>query len=71
MGDYDYDKLVRYMAERMAQYLELTKEERKRMRQERARSRPGWLVRWFGVLPLGIAHWSHTWRRRFRRSWRT
>jgi|GEM_PF-1160518 len=57
MADYDYDKLVRYMAERLAHYLELTAEERKRLRRERARSRPGWLVRWFGLLPLGFAYW--------------
>lgn len=66
MADYDYDKLVRYMAERVTQYLEMPAEERKKRRRERGMARPRWTVRWFGLLPLAFAHWrrSRRWGRR-------
>jgi hypothetical protein len=64
MADHDYDKLVRYMAERFTQYLEMPAEVRKQRKRERAQARPGWAIRWFGLLPLAVAHWRRTWRKR-------
>lgn len=68
MADYDYDKLVRYMAERFTRYLETPAEERRKLRRERARAKPAWTVRWFGLLPLGIKHWSRNVRNLKRRT---
>lgn len=64
MADHDYDKLVRYMAERFTQYLEMPAEERRQLRRERAQAKPGWSVRWFGLLPLAIAQWKQVLKRR-------
>lgn len=58
MADHDYDKLVKYMAERLVRYLETPAEERKRLKRERAMAKPGWSYRWFGLLPLALAQWK-------------
>lgn len=64
MADHDYDKLVRYMAERLTRYLETPADERRQLRRERARTRPGWPIRWFGLLPLAILQWKQVLKRR-------
>lgn len=47
------DELVKYITERVVDYIETPKEER------RSRNKPKepWSSKWFGMIPLGISLW--------------
>jgi hypothetical protein len=50
------DDLVKYIAERLTEYVEAPSSIRDR-RQSKRTERPSWQVRWFGMLPFSIGMW--------------
>lgn len=57
----DGSELVKYVTVRVARYIETPKAERKQKRKETKVTKEHWLVRWFGLAPLGLMVW---WRSR-------
>ncbi|WJH34486.1 YqzE family protein [Paenibacillus aurantius] len=53
------DELVKYITQRVVQYMETPKEQRKQVRLEK-RAREPWTVRWFGMLPMALSMWADT-----------
>jgi hypothetical protein len=51
------DELVQYITERVVNYFETPKEERKRARYQR-RHQEAWLSKWFGVVPFALSMWA-------------
>ncbi|WMT39355.1 YqzE family protein [Paenibacillus sp. D2_2] len=47
------DELVRYITERVVDYVETPKE----VRRERSHSKPSWAQTWFGMIPFSISLW--------------
>jgi hypothetical protein len=51
------EELVQYITERVVNYIETPKEERKRARVQR-RHQESWLSKWFGVVPFAFSMWA-------------
>ncbi|RXZ78782.1 YqzE family protein [Paenibacillaceae bacterium] len=49
--------LLKYMTERVVQYMDTPKEERKRMKTMVKAQKEPWLTKWFGMAPMGIIVW--------------
>lgn len=47
------DELVKYITERVVDYVETPRE----VRRERSRAREPWGNRWFGMIPFAISLW--------------
>ncbi|GIO39449.1 hypothetical protein J41TS12_43100 [Paenibacillus antibioticophila] len=47
------DELVKYITERVVDYVETPRE----VRRERSRARESWGSRWFGMIPFSISLW--------------
>ncbi|WP_028559962.1 YqzE family protein [Paenibacillus pinihumi] len=50
---------VKFMTERVVDYIETPREQRKQTRLEAKAAREPWLIRWFGLAPLGLKVWWH------------
>ncbi|MBJ6364294.1 YqzE family protein [Paenibacillus sp. GCM10012307] len=48
---------VKFMTERVVNYMETPREQRKQSRLEARSMREPWLTRWFGLAPLGLKVW--------------
>jgi len=48
------DDLVRYITERVVDYVETPRE----VRRERSHSKPSWTQTWFGMIPFSISLWA-------------
>jgi hypothetical protein len=59
-------ELVQYITEKMVNYMEMPKEERKQNRKLRHRKEP-WLSRWFGVVPFALSMWLEQRKNRLKR----
>lgn len=47
------DELVKYITERVVDYVETPRE----IRKERSKAREPWTNRWFGMIPFSISLW--------------
>lgn len=47
------DELVKYITERVVDYVETPREERR----ERTRDKEPWSSRWFGMIPFSVSLW--------------
>ncbi|WP_410769522.1 YqzE family protein [Fontibacillus sp. BL9] len=57
------DELVKYITERVVDYVETPRDVRK----ERSRGREPWVNRWFGMIPFSISLWMKQLPRRSKR----
>lgn len=64
MADKGVD-LVQYITEKMVNYIETPKEERKQNRKLRHPKEP-WLNRWFGVVPFALSMWLEQRRKKLK-----
>lgn len=49
------EEIVKYVTQKVVTYMDMPKEERERMRQERKHRKEPWSVRWFGMIPLALS----------------
>ncbi|WP_284640834.1 YqzE family protein [Paenibacillus silviterrae] len=61
------DELVKYVTQRVVQYIEMPKEVRKQVRATQREGREHWETRWFGMLPLALRMWTKPLRHRLAR----
>ncbi|MCZ8514366.1 YqzE family protein [Paenibacillus filicis] len=58
------EDLVKYVTERVVEYMETPKAVRKQVRRDRRIMREPWQTRWFGMVPLALRMWRDRWLRR-------
>lgn len=64
MADDDHEKLVRYITEKVARYVDTPAEIRRQERRARASRKAGWTTRWFGLIPFTLSVWMNRMRKR-------
>ena len=58
------EEIVKYMTQKMVQYIDTPREERRLRRLQRRNISEPWSTRWFGLIPMAFAMWvSHKFRR--------
>lgn len=51
------EDLIKYITERVVAYIETPRKERHRQRQDKAKVKVPWHVRWFGILGVSLELW--------------
>lgn len=54
------DDLVTILTEKLLNYVETPKEQRKEVRKAKLETRESWSTRWFGMIPFSLSIW---WRK--------
>jgi len=49
------EEIVKYVTQRVVQYLDTPSEDRKRQRELRKSASEPWTVRWFGMIPMSLS----------------
>ena len=51
------EDLVKYVTQKVVQYIDTPSDRRKRERERRRRASEPWTTRWFGMIPMSVAMW--------------